>query len=50
MDDTYDGDWNLPVIDPVSAPTAELIRPSWHVTWTGDEVELGLEDALASLS
>ncbi|GAA2177207.1 FAD-dependent monooxygenase [Arthrobacter parietis] len=43
---TYDGDWNLPVIGPVSAPTAALIRPDGHVAWTGDGTQAGLIDAL----
>jgi 3-(3-hydroxy-phenyl)propionate hydroxylase len=48
VDATYDGAWELPVIGPVSAPGAVLIRPDGHVAWTGDgKTQQGLEDALA---
>ncbi|WP_082566129.1 FAD-dependent monooxygenase [Arthrobacter sp. Soil782] len=43
---TYDGEWNLPVIGPVNAPTALLIRPDGHVAWTGGGTPAGLEDSL----
>jgi hypothetical protein len=36
VDATYDGRWELPVIGPVAAPTAVLIRPDGHVAWAGD--------------
>lgn len=48
VDATYDGEWELPVIGPVSAPAAALIRPDGHVAWTGDGTRQGLEDALAN--
>ncbi|WP_404800670.1 aromatic-ring hydroxylase C-terminal domain-containing protein [Arthrobacter vasquezii] len=38
---------NLPVIGPVSSPTAVLIRPDGHVAWTGDGTPAGLKNALA---
>lgn len=41
-----DGDWELPVIGSVSAPSALLIRPDGHVAWVGDSTERGLVDAL----
>ncbi|WP_323960506.1 hypothetical protein [Arthrobacter sp. JZ12] len=47
IDATYDGEWNLPVIGPVSAPTGVLIRPDGHVAWTGDGTEAGLKGSLA---
>ena len=47
VDATYDGGWDLPVIGPVSAPAAVLIRPDGHVAWVGDGTQAGLEDALA---
>jgi hypothetical protein len=36
VDATYDGDWELPVLGEVAAPTAVLIRPDGHVAWVGD--------------
>ena len=32
----YDGTWELPVLGPVDAPPAVLIRPDGHVAWRGD--------------
>jgi len=32
----YDGAWELPVLGRVDAPSAVLIRPDGHVTWTGE--------------
>lgn len=46
MDAKYDGEWNLPVIGPVSPPTAVLIRPDGHIAWTGNGTQVELEDAL----
>ena len=43
---TFDGAWELPVIGPVSAPTAVLIRPDGYVAWVGDPSQAGLADAL----
>jgi len=36
LDAEYDGQWELPVLGAVPAPTAVLIRPDGHVAWTGD--------------
>ncbi len=44
----YDGRWELPVLGPVSAPTAVLIRPDGYVAWVGDGPDTGLEDALTT--
>jgi 3-(3-hydroxy-phenyl)propionate hydroxylase len=44
----YAGAWELPVIGPVSAPTAVLIRPDGYVAWVGELTQLGLADALTT--
>ena len=44
---TTDADsWELPVLGPVPAPQAVLIRPDGHVAWTGGPADPGLADAL----
>jgi 2-polyprenyl-6-methoxyphenol hydroxylase-like FAD-dependent oxidoreductase len=48
IDASYTGEWELPVLSVVSAPTAVLIRPDGYVAWVGDGAEVGLTDALAS--
>jgi hypothetical protein len=45
---TYDGAWELPVIGPVGAPAAVLIRPDGYVAWVGDRSQAGLADALTT--
>jgi 3-(3-hydroxy-phenyl)propionate hydroxylase len=40
--------WELPVIGPVTAPTAALIRPDGYVAWVGDPDHPGLADALTT--
>ena len=42
----YVGLWELPVLGPVSAPTAVLIRPDGYVAWVGEPADRGLHDAL----
>jgi 3-(3-hydroxy-phenyl)propionate hydroxylase len=42
----YEGPWELPVLGPVAAPAAVLIRPDGHVAWVGDGTDQGLEAAL----
>ncbi|HWN83459.1 MAG TPA: FAD-dependent monooxygenase, partial [Candidatus Udaeobacter sp.] len=42
----YDGPWELPVIGPVTAPSAVLIRPDGYVAWVGEGTQAGLVDAL----
>jgi 2-polyprenyl-6-methoxyphenol hydroxylase-like FAD-dependent oxidoreductase len=42
----YAGEWELPVIGAVSAPTAVLIRPDGYVAWVGEGSEDSLLDAL----
>jgi 2-polyprenyl-6-methoxyphenol hydroxylase-like FAD-dependent oxidoreductase len=46
LDAKYDGAWELPVIGPVTAPTAVLIRPDGYVAWVGNSTQKGLADAL----
>jgi 3-(3-hydroxy-phenyl)propionate hydroxylase len=48
IDASYQGEWELPVLGVVSAPTAVLIRPDGYVAWVGDGTQLGLPDALAT--
>jgi 2-polyprenyl-6-methoxyphenol hydroxylase-like FAD-dependent oxidoreductase len=43
-----EGGWELPVLGPVSAPTAVLIRPDGYVAWVSEGTDLGLEDALTA--
>ncbi|HET6261174.1 MAG TPA: FAD-dependent monooxygenase, partial [Chloroflexia bacterium] len=47
VDATYAGNWELPVLGQVAAPTAVLIRPDGYVAWVGDGTDTGLRDALA---
>ena len=42
----YDGAWELPVLGPVAAPGAVLVRPDGYVAWAGDGAEPSLTDAL----
>ncbi len=46
IDGEYGGEWELPVLGAVSAPTAVLIRPDGHVAWVGEGAQGGLLDAL----
>jgi 2-polyprenyl-6-methoxyphenol hydroxylase-like FAD-dependent oxidoreductase len=48
MDAKYDGEWELPALGAVAAPTAVLIRPDGYVAWVGDQTEEGLADALTT--
>jgi hypothetical protein len=48
IDAGYEGQWELPVIGAVTAPTAVLIRPDGYVAWVGDRSQLGLGDALVT--
>ena len=48
MGASYDGEWELPVLGAVSAPTAVLIRPDDYVAWMGDGTKVGVTDALAT--
>jgi 2-polyprenyl-6-methoxyphenol hydroxylase-like FAD-dependent oxidoreductase len=48
IDAGYTGEWELPVLGVVSAPTAVLIRPDGYVAWVGDGTDAGLADALTT--
>ena len=48
IDASYEGEWELPVLGAVTAPTAVLIRPDGYVAWVGDGTDLGLADALTT--
>ncbi|MCV7144472.1 FAD-dependent monooxygenase [Mycobacterium riyadhense] len=48
VDAKYVGDWELPVLGVVAAPTAVLIRPDGYVAWVGNGHHLGLADALTT--
>jgi len=44
----YSGPWELPVVGPVSAPTALLVRPDGYVAWVGQDGDAGLREALTT--
>jgi 2-polyprenyl-6-methoxyphenol hydroxylase-like FAD-dependent oxidoreductase len=48
IDASYKGEWELPVLGAVTAPTGVLIRPDGYVAWVGDRTQLGLQDALTT--
>jgi hypothetical protein len=48
IDASYEAEWVLPVLGPVTAPTAVLIRPDGYVAWVGDRTRLGLPEALST--
>jgi len=48
IDARHAGTWELPVLGPVAAPTAVLIRPDGYVAWVGDSTRPGLADALTT--
>jgi 3-(3-hydroxy-phenyl)propionate hydroxylase len=43
---THNGEWRLPVLGEVDAPSAVLIRPDGHVAWTGELTDPELTTAL----
>jgi hypothetical protein len=48
VDAEYEGQWELPVLGVVAAPTAVLIRPDGYVAWVGEGTDAGLADALTT--
>jgi 3-(3-hydroxy-phenyl)propionate hydroxylase len=44
----HEGVWELPVLGPVAAPSAVLIRPDGHVAWVGELPDPALHRALAT--
>ncbi len=48
IDAEYSGDWELPALGHVAAPTAVLIRPDGYVAWVGNGTDTGLRDALTT--
>ena len=48
IDAQYSGEWDLPVLGAVTAPTAVLIRPDGYIVWVGNGTDQGLRDALTT--
>jgi 3-(3-hydroxy-phenyl)propionate hydroxylase len=48
IDARYAGEWELPALGAVAAPTAVLIRPDGYVAWAGDGTDHGLRAALTT--
>jgi 2-polyprenyl-6-methoxyphenol hydroxylase-like FAD-dependent oxidoreductase len=48
IDASYNGEWQLPVLGAVTAPTAVVIRPDGYVAWVGDGSQRGLPEALTA--
>ncbi|MDQ6835771.1 MAG: FAD-dependent monooxygenase, partial [Actinomycetota bacterium] len=48
IDAKYAGEWELPVLGAITAPTAVLIRPDGYAAWVGDRTQLGLPEALTT--
>jgi len=46
IDATYAGVWELPVLGPVTPPSAVAIRPDGYVAWVGEGTDAGLAEAL----
>jgi 3-(3-hydroxy-phenyl)propionate hydroxylase len=47
-DASHEGEWELPVIGMVSAPTTVLVRPDGYVGWVGRGARQGLPEALTT--
>jgi hypothetical protein len=48
LDASYKGEWELPVLGAITAPTAVLIRPDGYVAWVGEPADPDLPDALTT--
>lgn len=48
IDASYAGEWELPALGAVAAPSAVLIRPDGYVAWVGQGTDMGLTDALTT--
>jgi 3-(3-hydroxy-phenyl)propionate hydroxylase len=48
IDASSKGEWELPVLGGVTAPTAVLIRPDGYVGWVGVQTQVGLPEALTT--
>jgi 2-polyprenyl-6-methoxyphenol hydroxylase-like FAD-dependent oxidoreductase len=48
VDATYHGAWELPVVGPIAAPPAVLIRPDGYVAWAGAVTDAELPRALST--
>jgi 2-polyprenyl-6-methoxyphenol hydroxylase-like FAD-dependent oxidoreductase len=48
VDARYDGEWELPVLGTVPAPSAVLVRPDGHVAWVGEGTDVGLAEAVTT--
>jgi hypothetical protein len=48
IDANHEGEWELPILGPVTAPSAVLVRPDGYVAWVGEGTDLGLTDALTT--
>jgi 2-polyprenyl-6-methoxyphenol hydroxylase-like FAD-dependent oxidoreductase len=48
VDAKYVGEWDLPLLGAVTAPTAVLIRPDGYVAWAGDPGDGKLNGALTT--
>jgi 3-(3-hydroxy-phenyl)propionate hydroxylase len=48
VDARYAGEWQLPVLGAVAAPTAVVIRPDGYVAWVGEGSDRGLREALTT--
>jgi 3-(3-hydroxy-phenyl)propionate hydroxylase len=48
IDASYRGEWELPVLGVVTAPTAVLIRPDGYVAWVAGRNPAGLSEALTT--
>jgi 3-(3-hydroxy-phenyl)propionate hydroxylase len=48
IDASHEGEWELPVLGAVTAPTAVLIRPDGYVAWVSERTRRGLPQALTT--